>query len=53
MNRALRHINYFARSVYTDKLLIVLIVLIVLAIVAIIIISAIGKTTTATEDALN
>ena len=50
MNRSLRHINYFARSVYTDKLLIVLIILIVLAIVAIIVIS---KTTTATEDALN
>jgi t-SNARE complex subunit (syntaxin) len=43
MNRALRHINYFARTVYTDKLLIVLIVLIVLAVVGIIILSAMGK----------
>ena len=43
MNRALRHINYFARSLYTDKLIMVLIVLIVMAIIAIVVLSAMGK----------
>lgn len=41
--RATRLIAYFARAVYTDKLLLVLIVLIVIAIVVIVILSAMGK----------
>ena len=43
LNRAMRHINYFARSVYTDKLLILLIILCVGAVIAIIVLSAMGK----------
>lgn len=52
MDRALRHINYFARSVYTDKLLMLLIILIVLAIVAIIVLSAMGKVSGPVQDIL-
>ena len=52
MDRALRHINYFARSVYTDKMLIMLIILIVVAIVAIIVLSAMGKVSGPGQDIL-
>ena len=52
MDRALRHITYFARSVYTDKFLIFLIILIVLAIVAIIVLSAMGKVSGPAADIL-
>jgi len=48
----MKHINYFARSVYTDKLLLALIILIVVAIVAIIILSAMGKIPSGSTDIL-
>jgi len=48
----MKHINYFARSVYTDKLLLALIILIVVAIVAIIILSAMGKIPSGNTDIL-
>ena len=43
MKRAIRHIQFFARSVYTDKILMCLIVVLVIAVIAVIILSAIGK----------
>jgi t-SNARE complex subunit (syntaxin) len=49
----MRHIQYFARSVYTDKLLIFLVVLVVIAVVAIIILSAMGKVAGPTTDTLS
>ena len=49
----MRHINYFARSVYTDKLLMVLMVLVVLAVIAIIVLSAMGKVASPAVDVLN
>lgn len=49
----MRHINYFARSVYTDKLLMVLMVLVVLAVIAIIVLSAMGKVASPPVDVLN
>ena len=52
MNRAIRHINYFARSVYTDKMLMALIVLIVIAIIAIVVLSAMGKIPSGSQDTL-
>lgn len=52
MNRAIRHINYFARSVYTDKMLMAMIVLIVIAIIAIIVLSAMGKIPSGNQDTL-
>jgi hypothetical protein len=39
----MEHISYFARSVYTDKLLMSLLVLIVIAVITIIVLSAIGQ----------
>jgi hypothetical protein len=39
----MKHIGYFARAVYTDKILMCLIVVLVIAVVAIIILSAMGK----------
>ena len=51
--RAARHISYFARAVYTDKLLMALMVLIILAVIAVIILSAIGKIPKPTTDPLN
>lgn len=41
--RAENHLKYFARQIYTDRLMICLIVVIVLAIIAIIILKALGK----------
>ena len=52
MNRAMRHINYFARSIYTDKLLIALMILILLAVVAIVILNVMGKVSTSNQDKL-
>ena len=52
MNRAIRHIDYFARSVYTDKMLMALIVLIVIAIIAIVVLSAMGKIPSGSQDTL-
>ena len=48
----MKHISYFARSVYTDKLLMGLLVLIVLAVIAIIVLSSIGQIPTASEDTI-
>ena len=53
MNRAMRQINYFARSVYTDKLLMALMILILLAVVAIVILNIMGKVSTSNKDMLN
>lgn len=52
MNRAIRHIDYFARSVYTDKMLMALIVLIFIAIIAIVVLSAMGKIPSGSQDTL-
>lgn len=48
--RAETHLRYFARQIYTDRLMICLIVVIVLAIIAIIILKIIGKTPQASID---
>ena len=44
MKRAEVHLRYFARQVYTDRLMMCLIVVIILAIITIIILKIIGKT---------
>ena len=43
MKRAQKHIAYFARAIYTDKILMGLIVLIIIAIVTIVVLTAMGK----------
>lgn len=43
LKRAEKHLKYFARQVYTDKLLICLIIFIVIAIIVIIILNIVGK----------
>ncbi len=43
LKRAEKHLKYFARQVYTDKLLICLIIFIIIAIIVIIILNIVGK----------
>ncbi len=51
-DRAEKHLRYFARQVYTDRLMICLIVIIVIAIVTIIVLKIIGKTPQVSIDQL-
>jgi hypothetical protein len=48
----MKHISYFAKSVYTDKIMMGMIVVIVLAIIVIIVLSAMGKTGGSSSDVL-
>lgn len=50
--RAEKHLKYFARQIYTDRLMICLIIVIIIAIIVIIILSAIGKTPNLSIDTL-
>ena len=52
LNRSQKYIRYFARQVYTDKLLMTLICLIVLVVVAIIVASAAGYNLQSVKDAI-
>lgn len=52
LNRSQKYIRYFARQVYTDKLLMTLICLIVLVVVAIIIASAAGYNLQSIQDSI-
>jgi len=45
-------LKYFARQVYTDRLMICLIIIIIIAIIVIIILSAIGKTPNLSVDTI-
>lgn len=42
LNRAKEHIKYFARQIYTDKIMMCLIVLIIIAIIVTVIMSIVG-----------